>query len=126
MMATRIIHKLLYYQKFLGLTMIAVGIPISVMSKSSENTSMLIIGLFLLFTSWDKVMDERLASIKATSVYLAIVLSYTFKYMSSELVRQGITSYEMTNINHFILMVFAVANLTYYSRLFLSTNRADD
>lgn len=125
-MTTKNVYKLLYYQKFLGIVLIAVGIPISIMNKSSESTSMLIAGLFVLFTSWDKIMDERLQSIKMRSIYFAIVLSYTFKYFSSQLVRLGIISYEMTNINHFILMVFAVANVTYYSRLFFSRNSADD
>jgi len=125
-MTAKTIYKLTYYQKFLGIALIAFGLPLAIFNKSSESTSMLISGLFILFISSDKIMDERMRSLKITSMYFAFLVSYVFKYISSELVQMHVMSYEMVNINHFILMVFAVANLTYYSRLFFGTNRADD
>jgi hypothetical protein len=125
-MTLKNLYKLLYYQKFMGIGFILLGIPIAIFSKSTESTTMLIVGLFVLFTSWEKIMDERLMSLKTTSIYLAIVLSYTFKYVSSELVKQQLTSYEMTNINHFILLVFASANLIYFGRLLLDSSRGND
>lgn len=125
-MTAKIFTKLLYYQKFIGIALITVGVPLSIIGKSPESTGMLITGLFILFTSWDKIMDERLISLKTSSIYLAVILSYTFKYISAELVKQHLVSYEMTNINHFLLMVFAVANILYYSRLHLGTNKGND
>jgi hypothetical protein len=124
-MTAKTFTKVLYYQKFLGIALITIGIPISIISKS-ENMSMLIVGLFVLFTSFDKIMDERLYSLKATSMYIAIIFSYTFKHISTELARQHVVSYEMTNIDHFILMIFAVANITYFSRILFSTSNRND
>jgi hypothetical protein len=125
-MAAKVFTKVLYYQKFIGILLIVIGLPMSIISKSPESAKMLIFGLFILFTSWDKIMDERLLSLKMTSIYFAIIVSYSFKMISSELVKQQIFSYELTSINHFIIMVFAVANVTYYSRLYFSTNKGDD
>jgi hypothetical protein len=124
-MTAKTTSKLLYYQKYLGIALITIGIPISIISKS-ENMSMVISGLFVLFTSFDKIMDERLYSLKATSMYIAIIFSYTFKYISTELARQHIVTYGMTNIDHFIVMIFAVATITYYSRVFFSTINRND
>lgn len=125
-MTTKIFTKVLYYQKFIGMLLIAIGIPMLITSKSPESAKVLIFGLFTLFTSWVKIMDERLLSLKMTSIYFAIIVSYAFKMISSELVKQHIFSYELTSINHFIIMVFALANVTYYSRLYFSTNKGDD
>lgn len=125
-MTAKFFTKILYYQKFIGILLIAIGVPMSIISKSPESAKVLIFGLFTLFTSWDKIMDERLLSLKMTSIYFAIIVSYAFKMISSELVKQQIFSYELTNINHFIIIVFAVANVTYYSRLYFSTIKGDD
>ncbi|WP_316762230.1 hypothetical protein [Pedobacter aquatilis] len=123
-MATKI-YRLLYYQKFIGISLIALGIPLVLMTTPA-NSTVLISGLFVLFTSWEKVMDERLLAFKTTSLYAAIIISYVFRYASKELAKQQLLDYEMTDIDHFILMVFALANLIYYARLWLGKNSSDD
>ncbi|RLJ77326.1 hypothetical protein [Pedobacter alluvionis] len=125
-MKAKTFTKLLYYQKFIGILLIAIGIPMLISSQSPESTKVLIFGLFILFTSWERIMDERLLSLKMTSIYFAIIIGYTFKMISSELVKQHIFSYELTSIDHFIILIFAVANVTYFSSLYLSKNKGDD
>lgn len=125
-MITKKFTKILYYQKFIGILLIIIGIPMAIMAKSSGSENVLIYGLFILFTSWDKIMDERLFSLKLTSIYFAIIVSYVFKMINSEIIIPNVFSYELTSINHFIIMVFTLANATYYVRLYLNRNKSDD
>lgn len=122
-MTAKSFTKALYYQRFIGITLIVLGIPICIVSNAEGATNVLLSGLFVLFTSSERTMDERSMSLKTTSIYMAIIISYVFKVVSSELVKQHISPYELTNINHFLIMIFAIANGLYFSRLYISINR---
>jgi hypothetical protein len=119
---TTLARKIFFYQKPIAIAMIVLGIPIALTSKSTDSTGTLVGGLFLLFITWDKIMDERLISLKATSMYAAIFLSYAFQTITAQLYKQSFISYEMTNINHFMILIFGLANMIYYIRFYASFN----
>jgi hypothetical protein len=102
---------------------IAVGcIIISVLNYMLHNIPMaymhLILGLFLLLTSSQKIEDERSASLRVKSMYGALVIAYSIKMLISLLYDQQIISFKLTDIDPFFVMVLCMANIFYYVRLY--------
>jgi hypothetical protein len=125
-MARTLVGKIFFYQKPIAITMIVIGVPMALTSNSADSTRLLLSGLFFLFLVGDKIMDERLLSLKATSMYAAMFLSYTFQTTLSELVKYHLITYTMNNINHFMILVFALANAIYYFRYYIGFNSKDE
>jgi hypothetical protein len=125
-MAKSLVRKVFFYQKPVAIMMIVIGIPMALTSKATDSTGLLLSGLFLLFITWDKIMDERLISLKATSMYAAMFLSYTFQTITAQLFKQQYITYEMTNINHFMILIFGLANIIYYIRYYAGFNAKDE
>ncbi len=110
--------QILYYSKFLGLALIIIGIPVLIFDNSAGSEMPLLVGLFTLLIATDKIQDERSTHIKTTSLYFAFILSYAVKLITSNLFDHALISFELKEINHFLILVLALANVIFYSRLY--------
>jgi hypothetical protein len=125
-MAKTLVRRIFFYQKPIAIAMIVLGIPMALTNNDSDSTRLLLSGLFFLFLAGDKFMDERLLSLKATSMYAAMFLGYTFQTTVSEAFKHHFITYAMNNINHFMILIFALANGIYYLRYYISFNAKDE
>lgn len=105
--------------KYFGLLLIVAGVPTVLLDLSPGSDIPLLVGLFLLFISKERREDERAVTVKTSSAYIALVLSYGIKLLSTNLYSHDIISLQLTEINHFLIMVFAIALILYYTRMFI-------
>lgn len=113
--------KAFYYQRYMGLFLVIIGIPLFfIPGKNSEFP--LMVGLFTLFTSMEKVEDERSVSLKTSSMYIAFIFGYTIKVSTASLFQLQLISFQLTEINHFIILIFAIAIACYFLRMYGSRN----
>jgi len=117
---TKALMRFSIFQRIMAITMIVIGISMLIFRQSVAGSQMLMTGLFLLITALEKDQDERSMSLKATSIFIAFVLAYTFKVMSHKLYHFNWLPMEMTQINHFIILVLALTNMIYYCRLYFT------
>ena len=106
--------------KYPALLLILVGVVLFWMDKSAGSEIPLLVGLFIFFVSKGKTEDERTVLLRSSSAYIALVLGYGFKLMSTNLYTHQVIQFQLTEINHFLILVFALANVIYYLRLYLS------
>ncbi len=106
--------------KYLGLLLIVVGVATLLLDRSVGAEIPLLVGLFMLFASRAKVEDERAVILKASSAYIALVIGYGFKLISTNLYSHQLITFQLVEINHFLILVFALANCIYYLRMYLS------
>jgi hypothetical protein len=106
--------------KYLGLLLAVGGVAILFTDESAGSEMPLLAGLFILFVSREKIEDERVIILKSSSAYMALVLGYGFKLISSNLYSHQLISFQLIDINHFLILVFALAIGIYYLRLYLS------
>jgi len=121
---TKTFTRLSHYQKILGIFMIVLGIPMLIFGKStgtSAGTStVLMYGLFALLSAAEKGQDERSLSLKTSSTFAGFFFGYTIKLVSSYLYEAHIIAVQMTEINHFIILVLSLSTLIFYYRFYLS------
>jgi hypothetical protein len=118
---TRIVKAFAFlrsFQKIIAISSIVLSALYLILGNPSLATMHLMMGLYLLLSSFQKVEDERSSSLRYTSLYVSLVFSYTVKMVSSFLYDKQLISYRMTDINHFIILVLLIANITYYVRLY--------
>jgi hypothetical protein len=106
--------------KYAGLLLIGIGIVAVLVDRSSGSEIPLLVGLFILLISKGKREDERAILLKSTSTSLALIIGYGFKLLSSNLYVHQLISFQLTDINYFLILVFALALGIYYLRLYLS------
>lgn len=106
--------------KSLGVLLALAGIAIFFMDNAKGSEIPLLAGLFIIFVSKEKTEDERVKILKSSSAYIALIVGYALKLTSTNLYEHQILSYQLTDINHFLILVFALAICIYYSRLYLS------
>jgi len=111
--------KALYYSKYLGLVLIIIGIPTIILDESSGSEMPLLVGLFILLVTIGKTEDERSVQIKTTSLYIAFIISYGVKLITTNLFDHGLISFELTEINQFLILTLALANTIFYGRLYV-------
>jgi hypothetical protein len=111
--------RILYYSKYLGLALAIIGIPTLILDSSSGSEIPLLVGLFILLVTTDKVEDERSVQIKTTSLYFAFIISYAVKLITSNLHDHSVISFELLDINHFLILTLILANGIFYGRLYL-------
>jgi|SRR5688572_27241774 predicted Na+-dependent transporter len=111
--------KNLYYFKFLGLILIITGIPAMLLDTSQGSEIPLLVGLFITLITSEKIEDERSLLIKTTSLYIAFVISYGVKLLTTNLYSHNIISFELVEINHFLILVLSMANFIFYGRMFI-------
>jgi hypothetical protein len=112
--------KILHYQRYLGLFLILFGIPTMMLDKSSGSEIPLLVGLFILLIAAGKNDDERSAHLKTTSLYVAFIISYAVKLLTTNFYDHAWISFELVDINHFLILMIALANGIYFVRLYLS------
>lgn len=106
--------------KYLGLLLIVVGVVAFFIDSSPGSEIPLLVGLFIVFVSKEKINDERVKILKSSSAYIALILGYGFKLISTNLYSHQAISFQLIEINHFLILVFALAISIYYLRLYLS------
>ena len=114
--------KSLFYFKFLGLLLIIAGVPVIIFDSSSGAEIPLLVGLFMILVITEKTEDERSWMIKTTSFYIAFILSYGLKLISTNLFSHNIIHFQLVEINHFLILLLALANLIFYSRMYIVRN----
>ena len=114
---SKLVAKAFYYQKYLGLFLILIGIPILMTDLSPNSEFPLMIGLFTVFTSLEKVEDERSVSIKMSSLYIAFILAYAINLLTTNLYTHQWIPFRLVQINHFVILVFTIAVSIYYMRM---------
>ena len=90
-----------------------------ILDSSSGSEIPLLVGLFILLVTTDKVEDERSVQIKTTSLYFAFIISYAVKLITSNLHDHSFISFELVNINHFLILTLILANAIFYGRLYV-------
>jgi hypothetical protein len=117
--ASQAIAKSRHYAKYLGFVLIIIGIPTVVLDSTSGSEIPLLVGLFTLLVTTDKSEDERSVQIKTTSLYIAFVISYGVKLITSNLFDHGLIAFDLTSVNHFLILMLASANVIYFVRLYV-------
>lgn len=123
---SKLVARAFYYQKYLGLFLIIVGIPILISDISPNSDFPLMIGLFTLFTGMEKVEDERSVSIKMSSLYIGFILAYTINILSTNLYSHSWIPFHLVQINHFVILVFVLAVAIYYMRMHLFKSKSSE
>ena len=111
--------KILHYSKYLGLLLVISGIPTMILDNSAGAEMPLLIGLFTLMVTTNKIEDERSIQIKTSSLYIAFVISYALKLIITNLHDHALVSFELVEINHFLILTLALANSIFYGRLYI-------
>lgn len=106
--------------KALGLVLVVIGIATLFVDESKGAEIPLLVGLFIVLVSKEKIDDERVKLLKSSSVYIALIVGYGVKLMSTNLYEHQAISFQLVDINHFLILVFALAISIYYLRLYLS------
>lgn len=106
--------------KSLAVLFTLVGIVILFIDQSKGSEIPLLAGLFMLFISKEKIEDERVKILKSSSAYIALIVGYGFKLISTNLYEHQTFSFQLVEINYFLILVFALAICIYYLRFYLS------
>jgi hypothetical protein len=123
---SKLAARAFYYQKYLGIFLTIIGIPILLTNVGPNSDFPLMIGLFTIFTSMEKVEDERSMSIKMSSLYIAFILSYAVNLLSTNLYSHQWIPFHLVHINHFVILVFALALILYYLRMRVSKSSSEE
>jgi len=110
-------HKI---AKYLGLLLIGIGVVALLYDTSPGAEIPLLVGLFIILVSKEKINDERVEILKASSTYIALIVGYSLKLISTNLYAHQMISFQLVEINHFLILVLALAIGIYYLRLYLS------
>lgn len=117
--ATKRAPRILAYSKYLGVALIIIGIPTAILDNSLGSETPLLVGLFILLVTNDRLEDERSVQIKTTSLYFAFIFSYAAKLITTNLHDHALISFELIEINHFLILTLALANIIFYCRLYI-------
>ena len=106
--------------KYLGWTMLLIGIPTLFIDKPPDTELPLLSGLFMLLLARETRSDERAIYIKASSAYAALILSYSIKLVTANLYSNQMIPYQLSEINHFLILVMAITLILYYFRMHIT------
>jgi hypothetical protein len=106
--------------KYLGILLAMAGSVILFIDESKGSEIPLLVGLFIIFVSQEKIEDERVKVLKSSSAYIALIVGYALKLMSTNLYEHQVLTFQLIDINYFLILVFALAICIYYLRLYLS------
>jgi len=107
---------------YLGLSQIVFGLLRLTGPGASTADYNIMLGLYVMFLSRIERVDERSRALKSSSLHIAFLLAYVILVVISALFGYGVISYELIKINHFLILVFALALIIYYSRLYITTS----
>lgn len=105
--------------KYFGILLVVVGIPTLFLDDTAGAELPLLVGLFILFITKEKREDERAVMLKTSSAYIGLALGYGIKLISSNLYAHQIISMQLTDINHFLILILALAIVIFYSRMYI-------
>jgi hypothetical protein len=105
--------------KMLAVLLVAGGIGAIWFDSSQAAHIPLLVGLFMLLVTSDTVEDERSVQVKTSSLYIAFVLSYGFKLITTNLYQHELISFSFIEIDHFLILVLGLANGIFYGRLYV-------
>jgi hypothetical protein len=71
--------------KYIGALLAFAGVVIVIFDRASGAEIPLLVGLFLLFVSKGKMEDERMTILKSSSAFLALVVGYACKLLTTNL-----------------------------------------
>jgi hypothetical protein len=104
--------------KYLAFLLILFGV-VTLWTEQSDGAELpLLVGLFMLFVSRTTLEDERTVILKSSSAYIALVIGYGFKLLATNLYSHQLISFHLTEINHFLILVFVLANSIFYLRFY--------
>lgn len=104
--------------KYLGLAMIAAGIPILWMNHAQTGAELpLITGLFLVFFTREKTEDERAQSLRANALMLSFALGYIIEVTTAYLHDKGLLNFQLSTPRYFIILVLIMSILIFYTKL---------
>ena len=106
--------------KLLGWVLVLPGIFVLIFDQSAGAELPLLAGLFIAFITREKTDDERSLYLKSSSAYIAVILGYGVKLISTNLYEHQIIGVKLYEINHFLILVLGIAIILFYSRLYLS------
>lgn len=108
--------------KLLGWVLVLSGIFVLIFDRSAGAELPLLAGLFITFITREKTEDERSLYLKSSSAYIALILGYGVKLISTNLYEHQIIGIKLYEINHFLILilVLGMAIILFYSRLYLS------
>lgn len=105
--------------KILGLLGVLTGIFVLILDESRGAELPLLVGLFILLVSHEIREDERSATLKASAIRIALITGYAVTLLSNNLYDHQVIQVQLVAINHFLIMVFALALIIYYVRLYI-------
>lgn len=111
--------------RYVGLALTLIGIPLAIGNYSPNSEMPLLVGLYVLFVAKVKREDERAVAIKNSSTYIALIIGYGLKLLISNLYSHQMIPFQITEINHFLILVFALAIIIYYCRLYIGAQNAE-
>lgn len=103
--------------KIFGGVAVVLGIGLLLVDRSPGAELLLLAGLFVLFVSHEIREDERSVILKASSAQMALIIGYGFKLLTSYLYDLQVLTMQLVAINHFLILVFALALVIYQVRL---------
>ena len=104
--------------KYFGLLLIIAGIITLFIDQSAGAEIPLLAGLFIFFITKEKRNDERAVILKASSAYTALILGYAVELIIANLNSHNFLAIQLSEINYFLIMVFALAIIIFYTRMF--------
>ncbi|WP_428658179.1 hypothetical protein [Runella sp.] len=107
-----------HFIKYLGIFLTIIGTPILFLDRSHGSELPLLLGLFFIFISREKVEDERSYTIRVSSLTIAFLVGYVIEQLTSYFFDKGFISWHLTEIKHFIIIVFGLAIILFYARLY--------
>jgi len=106
--------------KYFAFLLIAAGIVTLIIDPTKGSEMLLLAGLVILFVTNGKKPDERSISLKTSSAYISLIISYSIKLISSNLYSHQIIRVQLTEINHFLILVFSMSVMIFYTRMYLN------
>lgn len=106
------------FVKVFGGMVVLAGIFVLVIDQSEGAELPLLAGLFILLVSHDIGEDERSSLLKASSTQAALIIGYAITLLSTNLYNHQVIDIQLVAINHFLIVVFALALVIYYVRLY--------
>ncbi|GGG89432.1 hypothetical protein GCM10007415_24470 [Parapedobacter pyrenivorans] len=106
--------------KVFGLAAVLIGILVLTNDGSRGSEMLLLAGLFILFISHETREDERSATLKASSTQMALIIGYAISLLSTNLYDHQVINVQLVAINHFLILVFALALIIYNIRLHIA------
>ncbi|TXK44648.1 hypothetical protein FVR03_13480 [Pontibacter qinzhouensis] len=108
-----------HFLKYAGFALVAVGIPTLFLDNTIGAEVPLLMGLFFIFISKEKMEDERSYSLRFSSMTLAFLLAFIVAHLTGYLFTKGLITWQLEMINHFSILVFALAIAIFYARIYL-------